>query len=292
MKNQKNSKNSKVDNIIIALILIFTLVFIMYSLIGNRKENLGIPEKEFKTDKIQISFNKFKTTEDEYNTLKSKCIEYIENTSNIEIDLDSSIRITDNIYIDINKSNSSIKNNGELQSMYETGPIYLNDKVLFRYVTEQGKMTAVASKVIKDTRANFSGEQEKSYITVGIEDFQTIFDNTYIDNKNVLNYGMIDEQEYLKNISEILVNMIEIDNEEDPNKVVKYFTYDGYITTKQSINNLKSEIAIERFIEAGKSSLNSEYNDRIIAQIETEKGYITIVVKLNNEQKIFDIDII
>lgn len=95
---------------------------------------------------IDIAFSDLVTTRDEYETLRNECNNYIK-INNIPVtSLETKVSIAEDTYIDTN-GNKIINNKDD--TMHETGPIYLKDKIIIRYINEKGEMKVVASKLNK-----------------------------------------------------------------------------------------------------------------------------------------------
>jgi hypothetical protein len=132
--------------------------------------------------------------------------------------------------------------------------------------------------------------ENNEIVTKGIGEIKDILG----DNNDIID----SEREYLDEIGSIFKEIINNSSTKisssTKKKATEYFTEGGY---KSIINNTKSldikdnEIKID-VIEMGKSSKEISSKDRIIIQFNIEGIPKTIIVKLNGNNKIFDIDII
>jgi hypothetical protein len=168
-----------------------------------------------------------------------------------------------------------------------------------RYLNEKGEMKVVTSEIIHKNEGN------DEINTYNIDSMSSIFGTeqkkTSIS-ENDIDENSINEDSYLKDLSEIFLEIINksYDNIDSQLKVkaMHYFTEDGYnsiINNAKALNVKDRDISVN-FIEAGKSSLEIDTKDRIIMQLKVNSKknivYTTIIIKLNDKQKIFDIDVI
>lgn len=331
--------NNRADTVISIAILTLTLLFIIYCitkpLLDEHRKKINpltvdnkIHKLEFKEDEsLKIIFDRITTSEYDYDILRDNCIEYAENNYiNTQI-LDTSIKVTENTYID---TNDNIIEASKDDTMYETGPIYLQDMILMRFVNEQGKMKVIASKfrIKNNLLKELNGNNElktKEYITVDemslselfqfgdninsnqqleISDkYRKLYDNkfsTKINKPNITLNGL-EQNDYIEDIKKIFIEVLrqsatDIDDELKE-KALIYFTYDGYNTIINGVRHIKSGVNTNiTFIQAGKSDLSLPDCDRILMQIETKDNdtvvITNIIIKLDSNMKVFDIDII
>ena len=104
-------------------------------------------------------------------------------------------------------------------------------------------------------------------------------------------------------VKDVTLGIMQVKTMEELSKYQKdalsYFTLDGSKTVldgRLTINKSNKANIEVLFIEAGKSSLNVTYKDRIYMQIRAQDGDETniygVILKLNQNSRIFDIDII
>lgn len=300
-------KKFNVDSVMAIVILLLTVILILHSLVSNAVPSVEEDEGTVnEMVKRTILFNDITTTKDEYTKLRKSCKDFVRNNDTVVSNIDTEVAITEKTYID--KNRKTIKNYKD-DTMHETGPVYFQDKLLIRYINEKGEMKVVASKLIKETTIKENEQKEDSeeslvekIETVGSTELASIFNKQTIDENMQTFSTMILEDEYTSDLeaifSEILRNSSENITGELKEKALNYFTYDGYLTIVDGIKHLdmnSTDINIS-CIEAGKSDINLEYKDRVLMQIITTKGnktvYTNIVIKLDEKQKVFDIDII
>lgn len=307
----KNSKNNKFKEALVPLIiLVLTLIFVIISLgkgfasmeNDTPKSSMDIKDiigSNYKT--ISIQFYKMNTTNEEYKILRENCDNFILKEDKT-IQLNSSLTVSEDTYIDSNTSHNEVSRD---DTLYETGPIYLNDKLLMRYLNEKGEMKVATSVINRDIENNTYTTE-----TFGIDNLAKAFTQSEITDREIENeieqtdeYDIIvNEDQYIKDMSDIFIKLVTTspDNIKYDLKVksAQYFSSEGY---KNIVNNAKAlklnnnSIRVV-FAEAGKSSLDMEHKNRVVMQLEVNnkqnKVYTTVIIKLNDKNKVFDIDII
>ena len=247
---------------------------------------------------LSININNITTKEKEYNKMKDICNTYIKSEVNEEeinksdlVQLQTGIKInTNEIYVD-NKDNSETFNNTETTSnsaeLNETGPIYFQDKLLLRYINDNGLFKIIAS----DNKDVYNKSE-----------LNKLF-NSYTEFNEKSNTGKLSEEQYLQEIINIITTVLETNTKDiDKNtkkQAVRYFTYNGYkyIVANNAYNIENGDKLDVQVAEIGKSNINIENKDRIFIQYKLtkknkEEKLINIVVKLTQQYKVFDIDII
>lgn len=319
-RHKKLKRNKKLKRILDKLvqvgILALTLLFIGYCIVHNFNKAKA---KENNTDNIsfiKINFKNIDTTPDEYEKLKQNCIAYARNNNvNVE-NIKTNIDISDETYTDLNIDNDISATDSK---MYETGPIYLDNALLLRFINEKGEMQIIASciKNVEQSDVNKVGtEAVNEYITVDSSELNKIFENTSTDtadsqdsateniydiadnfNKSTIS---INQENYFIDIESIFIKVINesFDNADSKlkNKIKAYFTTDGYNNIIRSMSRISGANIRVSFIDDGKSSIGNKSCDRILLQLVNEENnkntYTTIVIKLNSSNKIFDIDVL
>ena len=212
--------------------------------------------------------------------------------------------------------NSIIPNtSNKVDYMHETGPIFFQDKILLRYINYKGEMQVVASSLaVKEQELVVSTEGEvqnvmtTEVLTYGRSELVKAFNVDTIRKsdkpvKHILSSNVLTEEEYLKDITDIFIEALKTEsnelNQKFQKQALKYFTYDGYnniIDSKNRIILQDNATVSVNIVEAGKSSNEISYKDRVFIQLKilnNEEVILTnIVVKLNDKSKVFDIDIL
>lgn len=336
-KNNKKSNNKKsiFDTLAPVSILVLTLCFIVYSIyneaIGNSDESdkyrtveRTLNESIFNNNsQIDIAFNNIDTSNEEYDILRDKCIEYANNNDVHISNIETSVKVTETTYID----NSKYKYKYLSDTMYETGPVYMNDAILLRFMNEKGELKIIAAKAVfndnisLDFNINNTYNDSTEYIVVDGQHLEELFYDTenefintemseYLYNIKPIQYinennnfiVKVTEDNYFKDMSSIFIEIIKKSSDdidkELKEKALNYFTYDGYNTIVNGVEHIESDttnISVS-FIKAGKSSIDVLYCDRIIMQLVTEnnnnKIYTNLIIKLDQSHKVFDIDIV
>ena len=227
--------------------------------------------KEVERNKVGITFEPINTTEETYNLLRLECNKYIEQIDkrpdiivnvNTTVDEDIFVDGTENIQEEKKGLTATIMENAA-----ETGPIYFNNKILLRYINDSGELKIVAASI--DTETNDIIVSNKRDM-----DFKLQVKETEDSNSDT-----ISENEYLATVKDVTLGIMQVKTMEELSKYQKdalsYFTLDGSKTVldgRLTINkNNKANIEVI-FIEAGKSSLNVTYKDRIYMQIRAQDG--------------------
>lgn len=241
--------------------------------------------------KLDIKFNELVTSKEDYNRLKESCKQFVSKENNVDTDkVSNGYTKSNGKYIDTEKQTGSEKeetSKGGLDEMNETDPIYLNDMLVIRYISDSGKMKVVASKLNEDT-----GEIKTSALndleTEEVSDWKS-------NNRDTKITGTITEDVYLQDVMTIFVSLV---TQKDIDYTLKrealqFFTEDGYNSMIKNTNRLlvdKNSLEV-KYIVAGKSSLENQSKDRVLLQMVVDKdNYINVVIKLNKNNKIFDID--
>jgi len=243
--------------------------------------------------KLDIKFNDLITSKEVYNKLNKSCKQFVSEGDNEDTDkVSNGYTKSNGKYIDTEKQTSSEKEETSkdgLDEMNETGPIYLNDMLVMRYISDSGEMKVVAAKINEST-----GEIKTS----ALNDLETGEVNDWkSNNRDTKITGTITEDAYLQDVMTIFVSLV---TQKDIDYTLKrealqFFTEDGYNSMIKNPNRLlvdKNSLEVKNIV-AGKSSLENKNKDRVLLQMVVGKdSYVNVVIKLNKNNKIFDIDIV
>lgn len=249
------------------------------------EEQFNIADAQY--TKLDIKFNELVTSKEDYNRLKECCKQFVSKENNVDTDkVSNGYTKSNGKYIDTEKQTGSEKEETS-EEMNETGPIYLNGMLVMRYISDSGEMKVVASKINDDT-----GEIKTSALndleTKEVSDWKS-------NNRDTKITGTITEDAYLQDVMTIFVSLV---TQKDIDYTLKrealqFFTEDGYNSMIKNTNRLlvdKNSLEV-KYIVAGKSSLENQSKDRVLLQMVVDKdNYINVVIKLNKNNKIFDID--
>lgn len=247
--------------------------------------------------KLDIKFNELVTSKEDYNRLKESCKQFVSKENNIDTDkVSNGYTKSNGKYIDTEKQTGSEKeetSKGGLDEMNETGPIYLNGMLVMRYISDSGEMKVVAAKINEST-----GEIKTSTLNdlkLTAKEKEDVSNRESKGSKNAKITGTITEDAYLQDVMTIFVSLV---TQKDIDYTLKrealqFFTEDGYNSMIKNTNRLlvdKNSLEV-KYIVAGKSSLENQSKDRVLLQMVVDKdNYINVVIKLNKNNKIFDID--
>lgn len=273
--------------------------------------------EESEKNRLGVIFEPINTQEETYNKLRISCNEFIEQVDkDIDTIVDVETIINEEVYVDgieeaveLTKDIKEVKKDTEdnkvettdnreisseiIEQAAETGPIYLEDKIIIRYINDDGRLKIAAAEVDKKT----------SEITVSNK---TDLDKKIKTRKYTQNNGgVMTEDEYLDEIVNTVVGLLQSSKNsavtEYKKQALKYFTADGAKTVVDSrlvINKDNNIDTIVGFVEAGKSSTTAKLKDRIYMQIKVKVPNVEhediygIILKINENNKIFDIDIV
>ena len=225
-----------------------------------------------KSVKIKIT-----TPDKEFNKMTKMSEQYVNSVkTDSGLDDTETATETENKFVDNESSNTEDSTESQLYKIADT--LYSNDFMLSTYVNSSGDIRSCIAILDKNK------DKIAVRATDELSDIETA--NEYTRSKE------------LKNIGKVLINIIESDSKELNNETTKeIFTKDSYNDIVTNINNsIKSENVRVTFMRYNKSSLDSEYFDRIIAQVEsletTRNSKVNIIIKLDENNKIYDMDII
>lgn len=193
--------------------------------------------------------------------------------------------------------------NKQSSQMVETGPLYFQDMLLLRYINELGELKIIA--------ALFADEDKNEVITLRQSEVaqytrERTLKNVGESNKTDGSDKTISELDYVNIIGDTVVKIIKAEDEADIHEVekliIKYFTIEGRKTIFENRRQLKFEGNINiNYIVAGQSDINVKGKDRVYIQlgiknegadVPEQNTLLNVILKLNNRQKIFDVDII
>lgn len=271
-KKFKNRESIIIIVLIIAAIAVFGLAVKQLTVIGGKKATAEMNDAMNKSVKIKI------TTPDKKFDKMTKMSEQYINSVKTDSSLDNTEKSTEteNKFVDNESSNTEESAESQLYKITDT--LYSNDFMLSTYVNSSGDIRSCIAILDKNT------DKIAVRATDELSEIETA--NEYTRSKE------------LKNIGKVLINIIESDSKELNNETTKeLFTKDSYNDIVTNINNsIKSENVRVTFMRYNKSSLDSEYFDRIIAQVEsletTRNSKVNIIIKLDENNKIYDMDII
>lgn len=271
-KKFKNRESIIIIALIIAAIAVFGLAVKQLTVIGGKKATAEINDAMNKSVKIKIT-----TPDKEFDKMTKMSEQYI-NSVKTDSGLDDTEKSTETENKFVDNESSTTEESAESQLYKITDTLYSNDFMLSTYVNSSGNIRSCVAILDKNT------DKIAVRATDELSEIETA--NEYTRSKE------------LKNIGKVLINIIESDSKELNNETTKeLFTKDSYNDIVTNINNsIKSENVRVTFMRYNKSSLDSEYFDRIIAQVEsletTRNSKVNIIIKLDENNKIYDMDII
>ena len=276
----------------------------------------------------QLEMEVIDTSKENYSALMDECSSYINGLNNTEAKQADTAKIDmSNVYVDFMPVVTEARKEN-VDETIETGPIYLQDKLLMRYVTPDYKVSTVMASIeypIDDEELASLGELDfnKIYAEMNsepeifvksqseIKDLYKVEDKSTTENlaidipiksdENMSSFSWdnyrnnlkveVKEEKFIEDISDKLLRLIKGEVSED---IGKYFTEDGYTISKQSLPLIADDAEIE-YMDIG-SSQESLIKDRMVLGISaTKEDKVTnwvIIAKLTEDYKIYDIDIV
>lgn len=279
---------------IMIILLMIGLAYVWKDSIEEKYEKqFNIADAQY--TKLDIKFNDLITSEEVYDKLNKSCKQFVSEGDNEDTDwVSDGYTKSNGKYIDTKKQTGSEKEES-LDEMNETGPIYLNDMLVMRYISDSGEMKVVAAKINESTGEIKTSILNNLRLTAKEKDEVSDWKNK--SSKNTKIAGTITEDAYLQDVMSIFVSLV---TQKDIDYTLKrealqFFTEDGYNSMIKNPNRLlvdKNSLEV-KYIVAGKSSLENKNKDRVLLQLVVDKdSYVNVVVKLNKNNKIFDIDIV
>lgn len=279
---------------IVVILLMFGLASVWKDSIEEKYEKqFNIADAQY--TKLDIKFNDLITSKEVYNKLNKSCKQFVSKENNVDTDkVSNGYTKSNGKYIDTEKQTGSEKEES-LDEMNKTGPIYLNDMLVMRYISDSGEMKVVAAKINESTGEIKTSALNDLRLTAKEKDEVSDWKNK--SSKNAKITGTITENTYLQDVMTIFVSLV---TQKDIDYTLKrealqFFTEDGYNSMIKNPNRLlvdKNSLEVKNIV-AGKSSLENKNKDRVLLQMVVDKdSYINVVIKLNKNNKIFDIDIV
>lgn len=275
----------------IAFILSLVVIIMIEALPNNHKGNTThiertLTREQFDTKSpIDIAFNKLVTTYDEYETLRNECNNYIKSNNIPVTSLETKVNIAEDTYIDTN-GNKII--NTKDDTMHETGPIYLKDKLIIRYINEKGEMKVVASKLNRVhslVDSEMSNDQFNLYKSnlLDMETKQQKLDTLQglLNNSSTISENSVSTEESETSIETVDINnLASIFNTQEITRFNSNISYDiQEITSNRTSEKEYLKDLSNIFLEViGKSSDNiDETLKKKALQYFSYEGYTTII---------------
>jgi len=312
-----------------SLILLAFTLFIILGVSGVLGKLLNKPQEydidsllweqsflEAEKEKVGVSFNTINTSRTEYDTLQNEGLTFVKDEYGIneaDIQVDVNTVVDEKLYIDgVDSTNIASDSTVVDTEMRETGPIYFNDALMLRYITEDGHMRVVMILFSPDKKI-FRATKQSDLVKIAY-DIGRVFEIQTDDIDEGLieellrgkNEQLIPENDYLMGLADSTMELLKTQSNnnvrEAERKAIKYYTVEG----KQTVYGSRKDIQIEedskvslKYIVAGKSNIDKATKDRIYMQLNithpslgVEDTMAYIILKLNSNLRVFDIDIL
>ena len=193
-------------------------------------------------------------------------------------------------------TNSSVDTAGSQSQVVETGPIYFDDLLMIRYVNAAGDIQVLNSMNDDDNILVFGQNDLPEYSS-------KFSDSSIVDGSldvSEVDTSKLSENEYIAVIASCTRALLISNAPEDINNAfhnaVQYFTASG----KNSIVGVREALRLSKDTDlelqigmAGKSDTMKVVKDRVYLQFKYgDNMYLNVIVKLNDNLKVYDIDII
>lgn len=193
-------------------------------------------------------------------------------------------------------TNSSVNTADSQSPVVETGPIYFDDLLMIRYVNAAGDIQVLNSMNDGDNILVFGQNDLPEYSS-------KFSDSSIVDGSldvSEVDTSKLSENEYIAVIASCTRALLISNDPEDINNAfhnaVQYFTASG----KNSIVGVREALRLSKDTDlelqigmAGKSDTMKVVKDRVYLQFKYgDNMYLNVIVKLNDNLKVYDIDII
>lgn len=264
--------HKKLELILLGLIVLALIVIIGNELIllGNAKANKEVSSaiRVIKEESNLI------TTKEDYDALLQECRNFIRDNYTSSSTVDTDVVVDEETFVDYEEQLIVDK-----KSFFNhANAVYCKGLLLVSFLNNSGEMKSVAAAI--DKKAD-------NIVVVDINSISAF--------EKFNEYGLDSE---LDNTVDIIVSILKSESHKlDSTDTYKYFTSKGYEDFISEIDNsTRLSNADITFMKIGKSKQSLDYNDRIILQVlareDTRNMYITTIVKIDRNGKIFDIDIL
>lgn len=302
MKHKKDKKNNQVElssysiieNLIPIIIFVIFLVIAGVAIIRISESSKSIdteydPWKEayksVESSLVGVQFDDITTTEDIFTKLSDKCNTYIKTlgVQGTDTNVNVNTSISEKTFIDGNANLVHSSSN----DLVETGPIYFQNMLITRYINANGQLKLIGAVYNKSDISIVQLDDIKNNIKE-LKDIKKTTDKNYMS-----------EDLYLYNLSCTVVKMLNAgtssEEDESEKEAINYFTAEG----KNSVFDCKKTLeGLSRLqlvcIEGGKSSTSISSKNRVFMQVKSESSteIYNIILKLNDNNRIFDIDLV
>ncbi len=267
MKRVTNKhKMVELITLLVLVISISLIIVLELNSIGHEKSNMEI--RKVVNEQVNML-----TTVDDYKSMLDECKKTVYSSYILSSNVGTEVLVDDNTFTDDTESSSNENNS----IFTQVNTIYCNSLLLASFINESGELKSVVATINHDT------------------DEIDVVDINKLSSLSVFNE--YESSDYVKNIGDIIVDIIKSDKTKlDSTNANEFFTKAGYkdLIAELDESNQTNDISVD-FIKIGKSSLDIDYYDRIIAQFtnsSTRNIYINTIIKLDKNGKIFDIDIV
>lgn len=193
-------------------------------------------------------------------------------------------------------TNSSVDTTDSQSQVVEIGPIYFDDLLMIRYVNAAGDIQVLNSMNDGDNILVFGQNDLPEYSS-------KFSDSSIVDSSldvSEVDTNKLSENEYIAVIASCTRALLISNDPEDINNAfhnaVQYFTASG----KNSIVGVREALRLSKDTDlelqigmAGKSDTMKVVKDRVYLQFKYgDNMYLNVIVKLNDNLKVYDIDII
>lgn len=264
-------------------------------------------------NRVGVTFNAISTSRYDYELMQNEALQFANREygkTEVDTQVDVSVTVNEKLYVDgLDQEDVTSQPIDSIdKDIRETGPIYFNDMLMLRYITEEGHMRVIISLLDESSSSNVIATKQSDLVDklIKANKFEKIKIDTELVERLLSNRNeeLIKEREYLIGLADSTIELLKTQSQtslmEAERRAIKYYTIEGKQTVYGSRNDIKisEDSTIElMYIAAGKSDINRLSKDRVYMQIkitepsgEEQEAYI--ILKLNSNLRIFDIDVV
>lgn len=344
MKNKKQNKTkastelqyNTYEVLIPSLILLAFILFIGFNLVGlfDRLSNKSIQDenlldevweqsfREAEKSRVGVRFNPITTSGNSYYLMQEAALQFASQeygSTEVDTQVDVSTKVDEKLYVDGLEPDTTNSQSVDVDSkdMRETGPVYFDNMLMLRYITEDGLMRVIVS-ILQSDETSKAGKEKDGITSTKQSDLIETLKNvgrTSEIHSGEISKEIIDrllrntsdelilEHDYLLGLADSTLDMLKTQSQvsvsQAEQKAIKYYTVEG----KQTVYGSRSDIEIKedsvvelRYIAAGKSDTSKAIKDRIYMQVSISdndtENMVYIILKLNSNLRVFDIDVL
>ena len=260
-------------------------------------------QRTVQAEKLDIKFNPLSTSENVYKTMEETVVDLADRAQNFEglagvgsqvVVMGEKIPADAFVTVDNEAKEQSTENNiEEIEGLQLVGNLYLRDAYIGKFMSSDGTFGSIVAQL----------QGDKLYVAPRLA-FENKVETEIITDKS--ENDVITEEVYLSDIYKIMMTVYSqswsdaLLREEALDLVNKYFTEDcknTLLNQAEGVDRQTIKSVEPGFISVGTSDIQENTIDRVYVQLEMDTkgnkdGYVDFELKLNSNNKIYDIDIL